>query len=123
MENGPCGSPRLVLLFPAQELFRSGNVLEMGRLQIRLPGEVQGGEIQCQAYNARARHGRGNPAAEARQVEKERAHVESLYKEELAREADRAIDVTYVSYKDEFSRMQDCIADGLLYCLNKSKVR
>lgn len=54
-------------------------------------------------------------------VEKERAHVESLYKEELAREADRAVDVTYSIYKDEFSRMQDCIADGLLYCLNKSK--
>ena len=54
-------------------------------------------------------------------VEKERAYVESLYKEELAREADRAVDVTYSIYKDEFSRMQDCIADGLLYCLNKSK--
>ena len=54
-------------------------------------------------------------------VEKERVHVESLYKEELAREADRAVDVTYSIYKDEFSRMQDCIADGLLYCLNKSK--
>ena len=54
-------------------------------------------------------------------VEEERAHVESLYKEELAREADRAVDVTYSIYKEEFSRMQDCIADGLLYCMNKSK--
>ena len=54
-------------------------------------------------------------------VEKERARVESLYKEELAREADRAVDVTYSIYKEEFSRMQDCIADGLLYCMNKSK--
>lgn len=54
-------------------------------------------------------------------VEAERAHVESLYKEELAREADRAVDITYSAYKEEFERMQSCIADGLLYCLNKSK--
>lgn len=54
------------------------------------------------------------------EVEKERAHVEELYKEELAREADRVVDVTYASYKDEFNRMQDCITDGLLYCLQKS---
>lgn len=43
------------------------------------------------------------------------------FKEELAREADRAVDVVYSIYKDEICRMQDCIADGLLYCLNKSK--
>lgn len=54
------------------------------------------------------------------QVEKERAHVEELYKEEVAREADRVVDVTYASYKDDFNRMQDCITDGLLYCLQKS---
>lgn len=54
------------------------------------------------------------------QVEKERAHVEELYKEEVAREADRIVDVTYASYKDDFNRMQDCITDGLLYCLQKS---
>ena len=40
------------------------------------------------------------------QVEKERAHIE--------------VDVTYASYKDDFNRMQDCITDGLLYCLQKS---
>lgn len=54
------------------------------------------------------------------QVEKERAYVEELYKEELVREADRTVDLTYSSYKDEFNRMQDCITDGLLYCLQKS---
>lgn len=55
------------------------------------------------------------------QVEKERAQIEELYKEELAREADRIVDVTYVSYKDEFNRMQDCITNGLLYCMNKKQ--
>lgn len=54
------------------------------------------------------------------QVEKERAYVEELYKEELVREADRTVDLTYSAYKDEFNRMQDCISDGLLYCLHKS---
>ncbi len=54
------------------------------------------------------------------QVEKERAHIEELYKEEVAREADRAVDLTYASYKDEFNRMQDCITEGLLYCIQKS---
>lgn len=54
-------------------------------------------------------------------VEGERACVESLYKEELAREADRAVDLSYSAYKEEFERMQSCIADGLLYCLNRSK--
>ena len=54
------------------------------------------------------------------QVEKERAYVEELYKEELLREADRTVDLTYSAYKDEFNRMQDCISDGLLYCLQKS---
>ena len=54
------------------------------------------------------------------QAEKERAYVEELYKEELVREADRTVDLTYSAYKDEFNRMQDCISDGLLYCLHKS---
>ena len=53
-------------------------------------------------------------------VEVERKYVEELYKEELLREADRTVDLTYASYKDEFNRMQDCITDGLLYCMQKS---
>ncbi len=54
------------------------------------------------------------------QAEKERAYIEELYKEELVREADRNVDLTYASYKDEFNRMQTSISDGLLYCLHKS---
>ncbi len=53
-------------------------------------------------------------------VETERKHIEELYKEELVREADRSVDLTYASYKDEFDRMQDSITDGLLYCMKKS---
>lgn len=53
-------------------------------------------------------------------VEKERKYIEELYKEELLREADRAVDLMYDAYKDEFNRMQDRITDGLLYCMNKS---
>lgn len=56
----------------------------------------------------------------ADKAESERKHIEELYKEEIAREADRAIDLTYAAYKDEFNRMQNCISDGLLYCLKKS---
>ena len=53
-------------------------------------------------------------------VEKERKYVEELYKEELLREADRAVDLMYGAYKDEFNRMQECITDGLLYSMRKS---
>ncbi len=55
-----------------------------------------------------------------KKVEEERQQMEGLYKEELLREAERNVDLTYAAYKDEFSRMQDCITDGLLYCMKKS---
>lgn len=55
-----------------------------------------------------------------KKVEEERGQMEELYKEELLREADRDVDLTYAAYKDEFRRMQDCITDGLLYCMKKS---
>ena len=55
-----------------------------------------------------------------KKVETVRKHIEELYKEELVREADRSVDLTYASYKDEFDRMQDSITDGLLYCMKKS---
>lgn len=55
-----------------------------------------------------------------KKVEEERQQMEELYKEELLREADRNVDLTYAAYEDEFSRMQDCITDGLLYCMKKS---
>lgn len=53
-------------------------------------------------------------------VESERKYMEELYKEEVLREADRNVDLTYHAYKDEFNRMQECITDGLLYCMEKS---
>ena len=55
-----------------------------------------------------------------KKVESERKYIEELYKEELAREADRNVDLMYSTYKDELNRMQDCITDGLLYCMQKS---
>lgn len=55
-----------------------------------------------------------------KKVETERKYIEELYKEELVREADRSVDLTYASYKDEFDRMQDCITDGLFHCMKKS---
>ena len=56
-----------------------------------------------------------------KKVEEERQKMEELYQEELLREADRNVDLMFPSYKDEFNRMQDCITDGLLYCMQKSK--
>lgn len=56
-----------------------------------------------------------------KKAEEERAYIEELYKEELLREADRSVDLMYATYKGEFNRMQDCISEGLLYCLTKSK--
>lgn len=58
-----------------------------------------------------------------KKVETERKYIEELYKEEVIREADRAVDLTYASYKDEFDRMQNCITDRLLYCMKKSDGR
>lgn len=55
-----------------------------------------------------------------KKVEEERKYIEELYKEELVREAERNVDLTYPAYKDEFNRMQDCITEGLLYCMKKS---
>ncbi len=41
MENGPWDfAPRLVLLLPAQQVFRCGNCLGNGRLQFRFPGSL-----------------------------------------------------------------------------------
>ena len=56
-----------------------------------------------------------------KKAEEERQQIEPLYKEELEREADRAVDLVYGNYKDDFNRMQDDIAEGLTYCLTKSK--
>lgn len=54
------------------------------------------------------------------QAEKERKYVEELWKEEVAREADRTVDLVYSTYKDDFERMEKSISDGLLFCHAKS---
>ena len=54
------------------------------------------------------------------QAEKERKYVEELWKEEVAREADRTVDLVYSSYKDDFERMEKSISEGLVYCHTKS---
>lgn len=92
----------------------------MGRFQVGLPGTFQRTEVQCKAHHAGTCDLGRDPTPESEKVEEERTHIEELYKEELLREADRNVDLTYASYKDEFNRMQGCITDGLLYCMKKS---
>lgn len=52
---------------------------------------------------------------------KERDYIYEPFKEDVANQADRLVDVTYSSYEDEFNRMQNVIEEGLLICMNKSK--
>ena len=111
----------LVLLLPAQEIFRCGNVLEVGRIPIRLPGALQGAQIQRETHHATRVTAEETQRQKIKKVEEERQKMEELYQEELLREADRNVDLMFPSYKDEFNRMQDCITDGLLYCMQKSK--
>lgn len=47
--------------------------------------------------------------------------IAELHKEEVAREADRSVDLVYASFKDDFNRMQNSITEGLLFCMTKSK--
>lgn len=49
-----------------------------------------------------------------KEAEEERTKIEELYKEEVARAADRNVDLVYSSFKADFGRMQKSIADGLL---------
>lgn len=56
-----------------------------------------------------------------KQAEEERAKVKELHDEEVLRAADRNIDLIYQNFKGEYNRMQDAIAEGLTYCLTKSK--
>lgn len=55
-----------------------------------------------------------------KETEKERVLIEELYREDVARQADRSVDLTYGDYKEDFERMQNAISEGLLYCLTKS---
>ena len=54
-------------------------------------------------------------------VETDRKKIEELNKEEIARAADRNVDLVYGKYQDLFSDMQSSITEGLTYCLIKSK--
>ena len=56
-----------------------------------------------------------------KEAEQERVKMEELYKEEVARAADRNADLVYSSFKADFDRMQQSIADGLLFSMQRSK--
>ena len=56
-----------------------------------------------------------------KKVEEEMEMIGELHEEEVARAADRNVDLVYSSFKDDFNRMQDSISEGLLFCLQKSK--
>lgn len=55
-----------------------------------------------------------------KQVEEERIRQKEVHDEEVARAADRNVDLVYGNFKDEFNRMQSSISEGLSYCLTKS---
>ena len=56
-----------------------------------------------------------------KEAEQERAKIEELYKEEMVRATDRNVDLVYSSFKADFDRMQKSIADGLLFCIQRSR--
>lgn len=51
----------------------------------------------------------------------EQQYVDSIYREEVARSADRNVDLVYPKYKDIFMDYQKNIARMLTYCIEKSK--
>ena len=55
-----------------------------------------------------------------KKVEEEMKLVKELHDEDVARAADRNVDLMYDSFKEDFERMQDAISEGLLYCMHKS---
>ena len=56
-----------------------------------------------------------------KKADEEMKLIAELHKEEVAREADRSVDIVYASFKDDFNRMQNSITEGLLFCMTKSK--
>ena len=56
-----------------------------------------------------------------KQVEEERIRQKEVHDEEVVRAADRNFDLVYSSFKDDFTRMQESISEGLSFCLTKSK--
>ena len=55
-----------------------------------------------------------------RRVAQEETQKEKIKKVEF-RAADRNVDLVYHSFKDDFTRMQKSITEGLTFCLTKSK--
>ena len=56
-----------------------------------------------------------------KKADEEMKLIAELHKEEVAREADRSVDLVYASFKDDFNHMQNSITEGLLFCMTKSK--
>ena len=56
-----------------------------------------------------------------KKVEEEMNLLKELHDEEVARSVDRNVDLVYDAFKEDFERMQDAIAEGLLFCQHKSK--
>ena len=56
-----------------------------------------------------------------KKVEEETKMIQELHQEEVERAADRNTDLVYANFKDDFNRMQESIAEGLLFCQQKSK--
>lgn len=54
-------------------------------------------------------------------VKQEEAKLKELYEEDVKKQVDRAVDLQYKDYKADFGHMQEQIAEGLSYCLAKSK--
>lgn len=54
-------------------------------------------------------------------VKQEEAKLKELYEEDVKKQVDRAVDLQYKDYKADFDHMQEQIAEGLSYCLAKSK--
>lgn len=54
-------------------------------------------------------------------IETECKKIEELNNEEIARAADRNIDLVYGKYKELFTDMQSSISEGLAYCMIKSR--
>ena len=55
-----------------------------------------------------------------KKVEEEMALVKELHQEEVERAADRNVDLMYNMFKDDFNRMQERIAEGLLFVQQKT---
>lgn len=55
-----------------------------------------------------------------KKVEEEMALVMELHQEEVERAADRNVDLMYNMFKDDFNRMQERIAEGLLFVQQKT---